>query len=168
LRKKLKAESNNLKFIMGITDIETVKLDFDNISFKTVKYWAFRTMKWFKLEGFIILKSSENNYHVVFNRPVSWSENMRIVAWVSLLSGNPMLEKWFLMQCIKEASTLRVSPKGNKPPPRIVYRYGKQDKQIRDFLVYRKLAKSIYKQVKKSIPKNTFKPIKKKESTIKH
>jgi hypothetical protein len=36
---------------------------------------------------------------------------MRVVAWVSLLSGNPMLEKWFIMQCIKEGSTLRVSPK---------------------------------------------------------
>jgi hypothetical protein len=50
-------------------------------------------MEWFKLEGFIILKSSENNYHVVFNRRVSWPENMKIVAWVSLLSHNGMLEK---------------------------------------------------------------------------
>ena len=159
LRGKLKAEGNNLKFIIGVTDTETVKLDFDNACFKTVKYWAFRTMKWFKLEGFIILKSSENNYHVVFNRPVSWSENMHIVAWVSLLSGNQMLEKWFLMQCIKEGSTLRVSPKRDKPSPRIVYRYGKQDKQIIDFLAYRKLAKSIYKKVQKY----TFKPIKKEK-----
>jgi len=160
----LKVENNNLKFIVGFTDTETVKLDFDNTPFKTVKYWALRTMKWFKLEGFIILKSSENNYHVVFNRPVSWSENMHIVAWVSLLSGNPMLEKWFLMQCIKEGSTLRVSPKRDKPSPRIVYKYGKEDKQIRDFLAYRKLAKLIYKQVQKQ----TFKPIEKRKSTIKH
>jgi len=52
------------------------------------------------------------------------------------------------MQCIKEkGSTLRVSPKsGNpnpKPSPRVVYRYGKQDGQIREFLNYRKMLKNI-------------------------
>ena len=56
-----------------------------------------------------IIKSSENCYHVVFNRGVSWSENMRIVAWVSLLSHNRGLLRWFVMQCIKESSTLMVS-----------------------------------------------------------
>ena len=118
-------------------------LDFDNTPFKWVKYWAMRACDWFKLEGFIILKSSENNYHVVFNRKVSWSENMRIVAWVSLLSRNKGLTKWFLMQCIKGASTLRVSPKRDKPCPRVVYRYGKQDCQIHDFLGFRKRIKNI-------------------------
>jgi len=152
LKGKLKVENgNSLKFVMGVTDTETVKLDFDNTPLKTVKYWAFRTMKWFKLEGFVILKSSEGNYHVVFNRPVSWCENMRIVAWVSLLSGNPMLEKWFMLQCIKEGSTLRVSPKRDKPSPRIVYRFGEQDKQIKEFLAYRKLVKSIWKKVERSV-----------------
>lgn len=70
----------NLKSIIGYTDTETVKPDFDSTPFKEVKYWALRTMEWFKLEGFIILKSSESNYHVVFNRPVTWTENTHIVA----------------------------------------------------------------------------------------
>jgi hypothetical protein len=134
----------NPKFIIGFTDTETVMLDFDNTSFKDVKYWALRTMKWFNLEGFIILQSSENHYHVVFNREVSWSENMRIVAWVALLSNNPMIQRWFLMQCIKQGSTLRVSPKVGKPSPKIVFRYGKQDKQVREYLSYRRLAKNIF------------------------
>jgi len=98
-------------------------------------------MKWFKLEGFIILKSSENNYHVVFNRTVTWTENMHIVVWVSLESHNLMTKKWFIMQCIKEGSTLRVSPKRDKPSPRILYRYGKQDKEIRNFLARRRQIK---------------------------
>lgn len=132
---------------MGYTDTETVMLDFDNTPFKTVRYWAFRAMKWFKLGGFIILRSSENNYHVVFNRRVSWSENMRIVARISLLSHNPMLEKWFVMQCIKEGSTLRVSPKKDKPPPRIVFRHGEEDDQIREFLSHRKLVKNILRRL---------------------
>jgi len=137
---------SNIKFVVGFTDDETVMLDFDCTPFKTVRYWAFRVMKWFRLEGFVILKSSTRNYHVVFNRRVSWRENMRVVAWVSLLSHNPMLEKWFVMQCIKEASTLRVSPKRDKPTPRIVFRFGEQNGQIREFLRYRRLVKGILRK----------------------
>lgn len=141
-----------LKFVIGYTDEETVKLDFDNTPFKTVKHWALRVMKWFKLKGFIILKSSKDCYHVVFDRKVSWKLNVKIMAWVSLLSRNPMLEKWFLMQCIKEASTLRVSPKKQKPSPRIVYRYGEQNVQIRFFLRYRRLIKEIIGKMRNSLP----------------
>ena len=108
--------------VLGYTDTETVKLDFDDVTFRTVRYWASRTMKWHKLEGYIIFKSSEKCYHVVFNRPVSWSENMSIVAWVSLLSHKETLKKWLEMQCIKKASTLRVSPKKEKSAPRVVCR----------------------------------------------
>jgi hypothetical protein len=142
----------NHKSILGITDDETVMLDFDNTSFKLVRYLALRAMKRFNLEGFIILKSSsslissENNYHVVFNRKVSWSENVKVVAWMCLLSRNKHLIKWFLMQCIKGGPTLRVSPKFNpkyKPCPRIVYHYGKQECQIREFLKSRKRIKNI-------------------------
>jgi hypothetical protein len=68
---------------------------------------------------------------------------MWIVAWVTLLSHNQGLLKWFLMQCIKQGSTLKVSPKGDKPPPRVVFRYGRQEKQIRSFLSFRKLINNI-------------------------
>ena len=138
----------NLHFVLGYTDEETVMLDFDNTSFKTVRYWATRAMKWFKLEGYIILKSSMNNYHVVFNRKVSWKKNMKFVSWMALLSNNPMLQKWFLMQCIKESSTLRISPKREKGSPRIVFRYGKENGQIKSFLRYRKLVKSMIRKLK--------------------
>ena len=104
-------------------------------------------MKHFKLEGFLILKSSKSCYHVVFNKTVSWTENMKIVAWVSLMSGIETTQKWFLMQCIKESSTLRVSPKREKPTPRIVYRHGKQNRQILDFLDYRKMIKKIIRKI---------------------
>lgn len=139
------------KPIFGLTDDEAVMIDFDNVTFRTAKYWAFRTMKWFKLEGFIILKSSEKCYHVVFNRSVDWSENMSIVAWVSLLSHNKGTQNYHLMQCIKRSSTLRISKKEQKPSPRIVYRYGKQDNQIRCFLQYRKLIKDIMKKLLKDM-----------------
>ena len=56
-----------------------------------------------------------------------------------------MLEKWFLMQCIKGGSTLRISPKKDKPSPRVVYREGKQDEEIESFLARRKLIKNLVK-----------------------
>ena len=96
-------------------------------------------MKWFKLKGFVILKSSKKCYHVVFDRRVSWSENMRVVAWVVLLSHSKDLARWFLMQCIKRCSTLRVSSKRDKPPPRIVFRHGRQGQNVKDFLKYRRI-----------------------------
>ena len=69
------------------------------------KYWAIRTNNWFKLDGYIILKSSENCYHVVFNRRVSWGKCLKVIAWVSLLSHNEGLNRYLVMQCIKESAT---------------------------------------------------------------
>lgn len=143
-------EKSKANPIFGFSDSETVKLDFDQISFSSVKYWASRAMKWFKLRGFVILKSSEKCYHVVFDREVSWTRNMRVVAWVALLSHNRGLAKWFLMQCIKGCSTLRVSSKREKPPPRVVYRYGKQDHNVKDFLKNREIIKKISLEMRKN------------------
>jgi hypothetical protein len=128
---------NPSKPILGYSDTSTVKLDFDDAEFKTVKHWALRTMKWFRLRGFIILKSSKNHYHVVFDRAVTWERNMHILAWVAFVSKNSKLTGYLIMQCIKESSTLRLSSKTDKPPPRIVYRYGKQDHEVKNYLFCR-------------------------------
>jgi hypothetical protein len=132
---------NPSKPILGYSDTSTVKLDFDDTEFVIVKYWALRTMKWFKLGGFIILKSSRNHYHVVFDRSVNWRRNMHIVAWVALESKNTKLQKYQLMQCIKESSTLRVSHKKEKSSPRVVSRIGKQDNEVKSFLKWRRYIK---------------------------
>jgi len=121
----------NHNSILGFTDDETVMLDFDDTPFKTVKYWAQVAMKHFLLGGFLILKSSENHYHVIFNDMVDWAENMSIVAWVSLQSNNQNMLRYLRMQCIKKSSTIRIGPKGEKRAPRIVYRERKVDKQIK-------------------------------------
>ena len=119
-------------------------LDFDLELYSTVRYWADRVMNFHGLEGFIILLSSVHSYHVVFDRPVSWSENMRILAWVALLSGHEKLQAYHRMQCIKESSTLRISPKKGKPAPVVIHREGKQDREIEDFLEYRELIYRLY------------------------
>ena len=133
--------TSNRNYITGFTDDETVMLDLDNMSFKQVKYLARRTMEFWELGGFLVLRSSVGSYHVVFDRPVSWGENLQVVAWVVLDSGSEDLKRWLVMQCRKGSSTLRVSPKGEKPSPRIVYREGSEAIQIGDFLQFRKMIK---------------------------
>ena len=127
----------NHKTIFALTDTETVKLDFDDTHIEFVYYWACRAMNWHKLGGFIILESSRGCYHVLFDRKVDWSKNMMVVAWVAQLSGNVGLQRWHRMQCIKGKSTLRVSCKGGKAPPKIVMRKGRQSNQIKEFLTLR-------------------------------
>jgi hypothetical protein len=129
--------------MLGYTDKSTVKLDFDDVHFKVAKYWALRTMKWFRLRGFIILRSSKRHYHVVFNRSVTWKKNTHIMAWVCVESKNDGLQKWFLMQCIKESSTLRVSSKREKASPKVIYRYGTQDSNIKCYMRVRIFVKNL-------------------------
>ena len=68
---------------------------------------------------------------------------MHIVAWVARLFDNEKLKNYVLMQCIKESSTLSVSSKLDKPSPRIVFRYGRQDREIKSFLKMRDSIKEL-------------------------
>lgn len=95
------------KYILGYTSDETVMLDLDGMRLKDVKYWARRTMKRFKLGGFLVLESSPGSYHIVFDLTVTWSENVKILAWVALYVKRRCLDNWFKMQCIKQKPTLR-------------------------------------------------------------
>jgi hypothetical protein len=133
--------------VLGYSDRSTVKLDYDRVPLRIVKFWSRRPCDWFKLEGFIIFESSRNSFHVIYNRPVTWRRNMHIMCWIAVESQLGKLRDYVLMQGIKESSTLRVGPKFKKPSPRIVYRYGKQDKQIREFLEMRKTIDHISKNL---------------------
>lgn len=148
---KLKAIKKT-KPVLGYSDTSTVKLDFDSKSLRTVKYWAFRVCQFFKLEGFLILNSSNGSYHVVFNRTVSWMENMHIVNWVAIMVEgkklrNLPLTMYALMQGIKESSCLRCGRKKDKPFPRVVFRFGKEDSEIRWYLKYRGTVRKIERGV---------------------
>jgi len=138
--------------IIGLSDKNTVMVDLDNMSFKRVKRLAELTCKHFRLGGFIILKSSPNHYHVIFDKPIRyWSEVLRIISWIAIMSNNPHVWKWVCMQAIKKACTLRVSEKpaknGVKPKPRIVYRYGSQSRKINAYLEKRKEVNDIFREL---------------------
>ena len=63
---------------------------------------------------------------------------MHIVNWIAQQSKSRKVSGSALMQCIKESSCHRIERKGNKPSPRLVYRFGKQDRQIERFLKFRR------------------------------
>jgi hypothetical protein len=67
---------------------------------------------------------------------------VHVVAWVALESENEKLKSYLVMQCIKESSTLRISSKKEKASPRIVFRYGKQNCEIKNFLAMRSFVRS--------------------------
>jgi len=72
---------------------------------------------------------------------------MHVMSWIAMgckLSG---LKDWVLMQGIKESSTLRIGPKGDKPSPRIVYRFGSQNERVAVFLSERRVIKRICRRV---------------------
>ena len=129
--------------VIGYTDRNTVKLDFNNVSYNKVKSVSKWLKKRFNLEGFIILRSSEDSYHVVFNRSVTWEENMKIIGFASFMCSdhfkNNNVMSWAIMQMIKGSSTLRISTKFYKHRPRIIYKEGSQDKEIKAFREYREI-----------------------------
>lgn len=144
--------------ILGDCGNNILKVESDNLfSLREIKHYAHMLNKRYHLDGFIILQSSvktheiwnvetnikENvvyryktrNYHIVFNRKIkSVAELHSIIAWLCLITKDWNLILWFLLQCVKQTITLRNGFKGRIRPPRIVYRYGNQDKMIREFL----------------------------------
>ena len=51
--------------------------------------------------------------------------------------------KYLLMCWIKTVSCLRISNKNEKPRPRIVFKFGKQDNEIKNYLQFRKCLRSV-------------------------
>jgi hypothetical protein len=140
-----------ISFLSGLTSSETVMLDFDDLGYSEVKYWAFSILKKFRLGGFVILQSSERHYHIIFDRKLTYAKCVSVIADVCLYAKSESLSRWFYLQCIKGEFTLRVSAKGKKPSPKIVFRYGKQDKEIKEFLQYRQLVKNNLRNITKHL-----------------
>jgi len=145
--------------VLGDWDTDVVKIDWDERFLCEVKRFSKILVKRFPVlgDGFIILQSSvktrkirndtfteiaykykSRSYHSVFNGEVSKDELDSILAWLCLFTKDNKLITWYLLQKIKATFTLRVGFKGKKKPPKIVYRWGNQDRQIAKFLENRK------------------------------
>jgi hypothetical protein len=165
--------------VWGNFSIETVQADLDMMSKEKAIYLLHRALNWFDLGGAILLESSkkeyvakkkgsrgkvtyrytERNYLAVFDRPVSWIDNVAIMNWIALESKSESLKLWVRMQCIKKSSTVRLSPKGSKPMPRIVYHIGSQNQQIKKFLETRRFILDSLRRMRKkeSVESNSLK-----------
>lgn len=139
--------------VLGDWNTDIVKVDWDERGLVEVKRFSHLMNSRYDLDGFSILESSTKlhkvrsedlskiaysyktkSYHSVFNREVSFNELNSMLAWLCLFTKDNKLITWFLLQLIKGTYTLRHGFKGRKKLPRIVFRYGNQDKQIKKFL----------------------------------
>jgi hypothetical protein len=126
--------------VLGYTDRETVKLDMDSMKLSEVMKWAKLACSVYDLTGFMILESSKDSYHVLFDDTVAWSRNVSIMAGLALITKHTPYVTWALLQCRKGCSTLRISPKGEKPTPKIVYKWGNQSDEIPNYFKYKNMS----------------------------
>jgi hypothetical protein len=112
-------------FCIGFVTTKGVLLDLDNMTFRKAKWIAEKLLKDYKLQGFLLVKSSERSYHVVFNRYLSWKKITEI------LFSRYECVRYAVQQVQNGHLTLRISPKNGKNKPRILLETGKTDKLIK-------------------------------------
>jgi len=157
--------------VLGDWDTDIVKVDWDERFSCEVKRFCKILVKRFPVlgGGFIILQSSvktrkirndtfteiaykykSRSYPSVFNGEVSKDELDSILAWLCLFTKDNGLITWYLLQKIKRTFTLRIGFKGRKKPPKIVYRWGNQNRQIAKFLENRNFILEFLDSTKKN------------------
>ena len=126
-------------FCIGFTTQNGVLLDLDNTSETSVirlceKFLEQRKWRYIPeeidLEGYLIVKSSENHYHAIFNRYLPYREALIIASSVRI--GN--LACWLLERAEHGEFTLRISTKNGKNKPEIIRKKGKTNKLIKEYL----------------------------------
>jgi FMN phosphatase YigB (HAD superfamily) len=130
------------KYVCGFTTIKGLLLDLDNTTLKESSAIAEFYCKRFRLKGYLIARSSENNYHVVFNRYLTWKKTLEYlfkIVWRYHYHEHgmkPSLTYWAILQACKGSETLRISKKNHKAVPKVVRCYGETDKLCRDYMEY--------------------------------
>ena len=115
-------------FCVGFVTTRGVLLDLDNMTFKKAKWIAETLLKTYKLQGYLLVKSSQKSYHVVFNRYLSWKKTTEI------LFSRYECVRYAVQQVQNGHLTLRISPKNGRNKPKILVTTGKTDKLIKDYL----------------------------------
>ena len=115
-------------YCIGFNTHRGLMLDLDNMKYKKALRIAESLLKRHKLEGFLLIRSSSKNYHVVFNRYLSWRTITKIL--FSLYE----CVRWAVFQMKEGQLTLRISKKNGREKPKILFKVGKTDKVIKDYL----------------------------------
>jgi len=58
--------------------------------------------RWFEPKGFIVAKSSDKCYHVVFDCKVSWKKEVNVMAQINLQSHNRQFRKGLPCSVLKK------------------------------------------------------------------
>lgn len=120
--------------IIGTAHSNYVQLDFDNMEFEEVKKICNSALKTFKLQGYLIIESSKNHYHVIFNKRLSYKNALQVLAWVSLEVNKIEVYRYIMQQLLKDETTLRLTKKRKKPIPKPIFVKGKQNGGIKWYL----------------------------------
>lgn len=142
--------TRKLNYVVGFTSSHGLMLDLDRTTLREAKQLATYYNKRFKLQGYLIARSSPSNYHVIFNRYLTWPtvlEYLFKIVWHYHFHGHgsrPSLTNWAILQAVKHSCTLRIGCKGKKKPPKIIYRnasghslFPGKNSLIRDYLTVR-------------------------------
>lgn len=115
-------------YVIGFMTNKGLIMDLDNMTYRKVRYLAKTLCKQHKLEGYVIVLSSPRNYHVIFNRYLQWKTTTKILfsLWEVI--------RWAVFQMREGYLTLRVSRKNGQNKPKIVFKTGKTDKLIAEYM----------------------------------
>ena len=128
MKQKAEHEWVSEGYVVGFMTNKGVILDLDNMKFKKAKWLAQSLCKRYELEGYLLIKSSEKNYHVVFNRYLKWRTITKIVF------NQYEALRWAVFQMQSGYLTLRISRKNGRNKPKILLKVGKADKLVKDYL----------------------------------
>jgi hypothetical protein len=115
-------------YVVGFMTDKGLIVDLDNMTYRKVRWLARTLCREHKLEGYIIVRSSPRNYHLIFNRYLSWKTITTVLfsLWEAV--------RWAVFQLREGSLTLRISTKNGKNKPKIVFKTGKTNKLIADYM----------------------------------
>ena len=61
-------------YCIAFVTVKGVLLDLDNMTYRKAKWIAETLLKKYRLEGYLLIRSSCRSYHAVFNRYLSWKK----------------------------------------------------------------------------------------------
>jgi predicted kinase len=129
---KLKAEQEHewVKegYVVGFMTNKGLIMDLDNVTYRKVKWLAQHLCRQYKLEGYIIVLSSPRSYHLIFNRYLQW----RVITKILFRQYETL--RWAVFQMQSGYLTLRISKKNGENKPKIVFKTGKTDKLIAEYM----------------------------------
>jgi hypothetical protein len=103
-------------------------LDLDNMKYRKALKITEDLCKSYRLQGYVLIRSSPKSYHAVFNRYLSWRNITKI------LFSRYETVRYAVFQMMSGHLTVRVSKKNGKDKPKIVRQMGKSDKLVKDYL----------------------------------